>query len=386
MPWNKATPEMQRVKFVSDYLDQPVSFSELCRQYGVSRKTGYKWLKRFDEAGIEGLRARTRAPRRHPNETPEDVVLRLLDVRQRHPTWGPRKIVAYLERHEPQLKVPAPSTVGAVLKRHGLVTSRRHRARAAHRDSPLTNAKAPNDVWCADFKGNFSLQRKPQKQCHPLTVSDLHSRFLVGVQALGTTKHAHAYPVFLALFREFGLPSVIRTDNGVPFSSRAPGGMSRLAVWWIRLGISPERIEPGHPEQNGSHERMHRTMKAEATKPAERTLMAQQRRFSVWRREFNNVRPHEALNMLTPSDCYSSSSRFYPRRFAKPEYADDDVVRIVRDQGETSFQGRAVQVGKNLAGHPVAFRAVENGRFEVRFFDFVIGKIDLRDKKRLRPR
>jgi len=374
----------QKVKFIGSYLEHDVSFAALCHRCGISRKTGYKWRKRFEENGMEGLADLSRAPRRHPNETPDEVVQPVLTVRREHPTWGPRKIVEYLRRRQPELAVPAPSTVGAILKRHGLVAPRRRKVRVARSPSPLTDARAPNEVWCVDFKGEFRLKgRGPY--CRPLTISDLHSRYVLTCQALGSTRYTHAYPVFLAAFREYGLPSVIRSDNGSPFASRAPGGLSRLSVWWIQLGIDPERIAPAHPEQNGVHERMHRNLKAEATRPAEKTLTAQQRRFSVWRHSYNDERPHEALDMFTPSDCYSTSSRAYPRRLPRPQYDTDAQVLTVRSQGLASFRGRTLYVGHNLAGHQIACQEVDDGIIEVRFFKYLIGKVALCKTGQLRP-
>jgi len=384
VPWREATSMTQKVKFIAEYLKEEVAFAALCREFEISRKTGYKWVARFHEDGLDGLKERSRAPHQHPNETPDDVVQVVLQVRREHPTWGARKIVAFVMRHRPDVAVPAASTLGAILKRHGLVAPRRRRIRVARSKSPLTDASAPNEVWCADFKGQFQLRgRGPY--CHPLTISDLHSRYVLRCQGLGSTRRTHAQPVFLAAFREFGLPAVIRTDNGAPFASRSPGGLSALSAWWVRLGIHPERIQPSHPEQNGSHERMHRTLKAEATKPAERTLSAQQRRFVTWRREFNELRPHEALDMLTPSDCYSSSPRAYPRRLPRPRYDADELVTWVRGTGQTNLRGRAVYAGRSLRGDHVAFREVSDGVYVMRYYNYVVGKVDFRDGRHLRP-
>jgi len=377
----------EKMKFIVEYQKEEVSFSELCRQYGISRPTGYKWVRRFEEECVDGLKARPRVARRHPNQTPPDVVEHLLATRRAHMTWGPRKVVAFLRRHHPEVAVPAPSTVGAILKRHGLVGARRRRCGGVARPGgPLTQPGVPNEVWCADFKGQFRLAGQRRPYCYPLTITDLHSRYLLRCQGLSSTRHVQAYPVFLAAFREYGLPQVIRTDNGWPFASRAPGGLSRLGVWWLRLGIRPERIVPGHPEQNGSHERMHRTLKAEATSPRERTLTGQQRHLATWTREFNELRPHEALGMLTPSDCYTTSSRCYPRRLAQPDYDSGFRTTRVQPQGHASLRNRTLYVGHNLAGFRVGCRQVDDTIHAVYFFDYLIGKVDLRTPGRLRPR
>ncbi len=385
MPWRTETPMTQKMKFLTAYLEQrEPSFAALCRRFGISRKTGYALVKRFTEEGLEGLKERSRAPKRHPNQTPDVIEQRILAFRREHPTWGPRKIVAYLTRHEPDLAIPAASTVGAILQRNGMVAPRRRRRRVARPETPLSGSQQPNDVWCVDYKGQFQLRGKGP-YCHPLTISDLHSRYVLRCQALSSTRHAYAYPIFLSAFREYGLPLVIRSDNGPPFASRAPGGLSRLAVWWIRLGVRPERIEPAQPQQNGVHERMHKTLKAEATRPPERTLGAQQRRFSRWMGEFNELRPHDSLDMLTPSDCYASSPRPYPRRLALPEYDTDFGVARFREQGAACFKGRTIYAGRNLAGLHIGLRAIDDGLYEVCFFDYSLGVVDMRDEGSLRP-
>jgi transposase InsO family protein len=266
------------------------------------------------------------------------------------------------------------STVGDILKRNGLVVPRRRRPRPPRYNEGLTTGSCPNDVWCADFKGQFAVRNG--RMCWPLTVSDLHSRFLLRCQALTTSRHRQAAPIFVSAFREFGLPNVIRTDNGVPFSSRAPGGLSALSISWIKLGIRPERIEPGRPDQNGTHERMHRTM-GEAIQPPELTITAQQRRFAKFRNEFNDERPHEALGMATPSEVYEPSPRPYPRRMLGPAYDSSQVVRRVVF-GRAMLSGVGIYCGLKLTDELVAFRQVDDSRYEVRFYDHLLGHVDLR--------
>jgi transposase InsO family protein len=373
MPWQERTPVSLRSQFIDDLLSGEESFAALCRRHGISRQCGYKWKARFEEAGKPGLESRSKAPRSHPNETPDQVVEALLELRRQHPTWGPRKVIAKLERTAPELAVPCASTVGDILKRHGMVAPRRRRPRPPRYRDDLTTGNHPNDVWCADFKGQFPV--RSGRMCWPLTVSDLHSRYLLRCQALPTSRWNLVMPVFLSAFHEYGLPKVIRTDNGVPFSTRSPGGLSTLSIWWIKLGIRPERIEPGHPEQNGTHERMHRTM-GEAIRPPQATITAQQRRFGVFRREFNEERPHEALQMATPAEIYEPSSRPYPRRIPKPQYATDQVVRRAW-RGRATLRGVYVFCGHNLDEELVAFRQVEEHRWEVRFYEHLLGHVDI---------
>lgn len=375
----------ERVWFLADLLKGGESMAALCRRYGVSRKTGYKWKARFDDGGLEALEPHSRAPAHHPNETPDDVVEAILESRRAHPRWGPRKLVCLLERTTPDLEVPCASTVGDILKRNGLVAPRVRRPRPPRYNEALTPGGAPNLVWCADFKGQFPVRNG--RMCWPLTISDLHSRYLLRCQALTTSRAHQAIPVFHSAFQEYGLPTVIRTDNGVPFSSRSPGGLSRLSIWWIKLGIRAERIEPGRPDQNGSHERMHRTLKAETTKPPEETITAQQRRFARFRIEFNDVRPHEALGMATPAHFYELSPRSYPRRIPEPDYASDQVVRRTSRHGRAHLSNFAIYCGRNLDHELVAFRQVADLKWEVRFYEQLLGHIVLQGNRNemLRP-
>jgi putative transposase len=363
----------ERTRFIADLLRDEEPFSAVCRRYGISRNCGYKWLARFKEAGEAGLQPHSRARNTHDNATPDDVVDELLDVRRAHPSWGPRKVVAWMQRSRPEIAVPCTSTVGAILKRHGLVAPRVRRPRPPRYNEGLTPGREPNEVWCVDYKGQFPVGNG--NLCWPLTMTDLHSKFILRCQALTTSRADQARPVFLSAFQEFGLPRIIRSDNGVPFSSRAPGGLSELSVWWIKLGIRHERIEPGHPEQNGSHERMHRTLKAETTKPAEGSITAQQRRFLRFQREFNEERPHEALGMSPPVDHYESSARPYPRRLEGPSYSDEYVVRRVSSAGKASFKGRLIYCGRSVGDEFVGFRHVDEFTIEVRFYDHLLGHV-----------
>ena len=286
--------------------------SELCTRHGISRQAGYNTLVRYQQLGWEGLEARSRAPRRHPNQTAAALEQRIVDLRHEHMRWGPRKLKAVLERQQPEVRWPAVSTLGALLRREGLVIARKKRRRVEPYSAPFASASEPNRVWCADFKGWGRTQ--DGERIDPLTVSDACSRYLLRCQAVEKTDTARVQAIFEAAFREYGLPEAIRTDNGAPFASRALRGWSRLSVWLIKLGIVPERIQPAHPEQNGRHERMHLTLKQETMSPMAANRRAQQRRFEQFRREYNQQRPHEALGMQTPASCYRASPRRYPAR------------------------------------------------------------------------
>jgi transposase InsO family protein len=271
----------ERVKFIAAYLQKEESFSVLCASAGISRKTGYKWVDRYEAGGVAALVDRSRAARSHPHAVSSSVVEMILAIRRRHPRWGPRKLLAVLRRSRPTHPWPVASTVGDILRRHGFVRRRRRHRYSVPYAERLRHYAAPNAVWCADFKGHFPVG---DARCHPLTIMDGFSRYLLRCQALARPLSAPVHHVFESAFREFGLPQTIRTDNGAPFSTLAPGGLSRLAVWWIRLGIRPERIMPGRPDQNGRHERMHSTLKAETARPPRASLRAQQRRFVTFAR------------------------------------------------------------------------------------------------------
>lgn len=318
MPWRVQTPMSERRRFVDEYLRGTASMTVLCASYGISRRVGYKWLTRFLVEGDRALEDRSRRPRTSPWAIAPDVATLLLTARRRHPTWGPRKILDYLRPRHRQLQLPAPSTVGALFKRHGLVRPKRRRPQPGHPGRPTSPILAPNDVWTADFKGHFALGCG--LRCHPLTIVDGYSRFLLACDALRQPTTAAAKAVFTRVFQEYGLPDRMRTDNGAPFASIALNRLSTLSVWWMKLGIRPELIEPASPQQNARHERLHRTLKAEATKPPKATIRAQQRRFNAFRTEYNTERPHEALQGKPPAAVYRPARRVLPGRIPGPEY------------------------------------------------------------------
>ena len=361
----------ERMRFLLAVQAGDESMAELCRRFGISRKTGYKWLGRFDAAGAGGLADQSRAPHHRPHAVAPTVREAVLALRGQHPTWGPKKLVATLQRRHPDIRWPAPSTVGELLAHAGLVVPRRPRRRVPPRTQPLAHATAPNAVWCADFKGDFALG--DGSRCYPLTISDAHSRYLLRCQALPTTETARVQPLFEATFREYGLPDVLRTDNGPPFATTGAGGLSRLSVWWIKLGIGPERIDPGQPAQNGRHERMHQTLKAEACREPARTLRAQQQQFDQFRQLYNEERPHEALHQVPPAAVYTAAARPFPDRLPELTYPDADGVRWVRPNGAIRWLGVEVYVTQMLAGEPVGLTQVGDGVWQVAFGPLVLG-------------
>lgn len=350
------------------------SMSELCRQFEISRKTGYKWRARFAAEGPAGLVDRTRIPHAYPHAMPPATREALLALRAQHPTWGPKKLCARLPVVCPGLPVPAASTVGDLLHTAGLCVPHRRRRHAPPRSQPLAHATAPNAVWCADFKGDFTLG--DGTRCSPLTISDGCSRYLLRCQALAVTTVERVLPLFEATFREWGLPDVIRTDNGPPFASVGAGGLTRLSMWWIKLGIRPERIDPGKPQQNGRHERMHRTLKADAPcAPPASSLRAQQQRFDAFRRSFNEERPHEALGQAPPASLHRPSPRPFPDRLPELVYPEGTQVRRVRPNGCIRWQGAEVYITQTLAGEPVGLTQVTEREWEVAFGPLLLGRI-----------
>jgi putative transposase len=378
MSWKETCPMTERMHFVSDLLKDERSMTELCRIYGISRTSGYKWRDRFDGGGVAALADRSHAPLHQPYAVDEVVTQRLLQVRRQHPTWGPRKLLAWLQAHDRPSAWPAASTVGEILRRHGLVQARRRRARAVVEplQSGLVQPVVPNDLWCTDFKGQFRTQDR--YYCYPLTLSDAVSRYLLACRGLPSTCGAQAKPWFERAFRQYGLPAVIRSDNGTPFGSTGLGGLSRLSVWWIKLGIVPELITPGCPQQNGRHERMHRTLKREAAQPPAANLRAQQRVFDHFVAEFNLQRPHEALQQRTPSAVYRASTRPYPSRLAPIEYPDSYQVRKIRHSGDMKFAGHAVFVSEVLRGEPVGLYQVDEYLWRLYFSMVPLGILDTR--------
>ena len=379
MPWTQTDPMTERARFVLAYQDGLYSMTELCQRFGVSRKTGYKWLHRFKDEGLDGLADQSRAPKRCPHKTPPETEALIVACRQKHPRWGPKKLAAYLARRHPAVTLPATSTVGAILKRHGLIEPKRRRRPTRHPGAPTLRTAAPNEVWTTDFKGQFKTL--DGIYCYPLTISDAHSRFVLDVQALASVKQKGTIPVFQQLFERCGLPRAIRTDNGVPFATQALCGLSKLSVWWIKLGIGHQRIEPGQPYQNGRHERMHRTLKAETARPPASNMATQQQCFDDWRTEFNTERPHEALSGETPASQYRPSSRGMPDQTPEPEYPAHWEVRRVSRCGTFRIKKRQLFLSQALNEEHIALEETGDGIWSLYFYDVLLARLDERDFK-----
>jgi len=362
----------ERLRFVARLLDGE-KMAPLCAEFGISRKTGYKIFSRYKGCGIEGLTDRSRRPQRHANQLPDTIETLIVRLKREYPTWGAPKIRERLRRRCDPAQCPAISTVHAVLDRHGLVV-RREKRRQRARGTTLSWPEAPNALWCADFKGEFMLANR--RYCYPLTITDFASRYLLSCEGLSSTREAFAFAVFERAFKDFGLPQVIRTDNGVPFASpHALYGLSRLAVWWLRLGIQIERIKPGHPEQNGRHERMHLTLKAEATKPAAGNLLQQQARLDAFLQRYNHERPHQALAMKVPAEVYTPSSRPY-RGLAEVDYPLHDWTATVTRCGRICWKRRKINLSTVFAGQDVGVRQVSDRIWLVSFMDYDLGYFD----------
>jgi transposase InsO family protein len=369
----------ERRAFLDAYEHGGYSVTELCERFGISRKTGYKWLARAQSDAPEGLAERSRAPKSHPNQTPDQITRILVSAREKHPHWGPVKLRHWLLARQPELeeRLPAPSTIGAILKRHGLVKPHPRRRRWPHTTGRIVQAPTANAVWAADFKGQFRTQ--DGKECFPLTITDAYSRFLLSCQALESVAGQGVRPVFEQVFQTYGLPEAIRTDNGSPFASRAIAGLSSLNVWWHKLGIEHQRIAPGRPEQNGRHERMHRTLKQETTRPPQATLAAQQLRFDAFRQEYNDERPHAALLGRVPTSVYTASLRPYPACLAKPEYSGHLEVRQVSNSGMFRFHARQIFLSEALAKETIGLEEIDDGVWSVYFYDLLLARLDERD-------
>jgi transposase InsO family protein len=363
----------QKTQFIADYLRQTLTMSELCELYGISRKTGYKILDRYLRHGPAGLEEQSRRPSNNPNQTPEHIVQALIALRQRHPSWGAKKLLPLLEKRHPSWQLPARTTVCDILSREGLVRKKRTRRAIGHPGKPATQILAPNDVWSADFKGHFKTG--DGLYCYPLTIADGFSRYLLSCQGLYSTCVADAKPVFTRVFKEYGLPKRIRTDNGVPFATTTLARLSALSAWWVRLGILPELIEPGKPQQNGRHERMHRTLKAETTRPPAHNCCGQQRKFDRFRHEFNAERPHEALDMQTPAQYYEPSAREMPNKIPPLEYPDRFEVRYVATNGGIRWNHHWLNVSIVCAGEYVGLEEIDDGVWNVFFGPLKLGRL-----------
>jgi len=378
MVWRETGTMDERVRFVAACLEAEETISALCASYGISRKTGYKWLGRYREQGATGLVDLPKAPLQHGRATALELVERIVAAKEVHPLWGPKKILAVLTRKDPERRWPAASTVGEILKRHGLVKGRRRARWKASGNGPWPEPSGPNELWSADHKGWF--RTGDAERCEPLTVMDGATRYLLGLDATTSTGEQEAWPVFERLFEEYGLPNRFRSDNGPPFASTGIAGLTPLSVRLVKLGIVLERIAPGKPQQNGRHERFHLSMLPLAQNP-QTDRAAQQQAFDAFRHEYNQVRPHEALGQTPPAEHYRPSPRLMPRTLPEPDYPAEAAVRRVRSSGEIKWNGAFVFVSQSLVGEPVAIEETEQGEWALRFYAHPIGIIDKKHLK-----
>ncbi len=368
-----------RLQFIAAHQSGMYTMTELAARYRISRQAGHEWVNRYAQEGADGLKPRSHAPHHCPHRIPEPMAEVLLDARRQHPTWGARKLIPWLLRKRPELEgqLPAASTVADLLRRRGLVEPRRRRRRVEHEAAGPLQASAPNQVWAADYKGQF--RTRDGRECYPLTVTDAFSRTLLLCDALLSVRSAEARPSWERCFQMYGLPDRMRTDNGAPFAASTPLGLTRLNVWWTKLGIVHDRIEPRRPDQNGSHERMHRTLKAEATRPPGKDQADQQAIFERFRAEFIEERPHEALGQQTPGSLYTRSEREMPERLPEPEYEGYWEPRRVRPLGTFKFKGREIFLSSVLAGERIALDEVKDGVWSIFFYHVELARFHERD-------
>lgn len=380
MPWKETQAVDERRKFIEEWLRRRAPMAQLAAEFGVSRKTAYKWAERYHQGGLAGLVDASRAPHTRPQQVDEATAKKIVELRQRHPFWGPKKLRAWLEQHAPEIRWPAVSTMGELLKARGLVEERRKRRRTPLSTQPLAAATESNIVWSADFKGQFKVGGR---YCYPLTISDNFSRFLLAVDGVDDEREPTVKPIFERVFRDDGLPLRMRTDNGPPFASKAIGGLSRLSVWWVKLGITPERIEPGQPQQNGRHERMHRTLKAQTARPPRPTREAQQAAFDEFRGVYNAERPHEALQQRPPASVYQRSMRVWSGEVNDPDYPNDFLVRRVSKSGELRWGGVTTYIATVLAGEAIGIEDVDDGVAQLWFGPIYLGTMTQLGKEKV---
>lgn len=379
MPWKDMRPMDQKVQLIADWQTLSLSKTDLSKRYGVSRKTVHKWINRYKKIGIDGLKDHYRAPWNSPYKTSEEKIRFIIEEKLRRKKRGPKKIKVKLEECYPDIEWPAPSTIGHLLKRYGLVEKRKKRLRVPPYTEPFIDCREPNAVWSADYKGQFHT--RDHYLCYPLTLSDNYSRYLLRCEALLGPRYQETQQVFEEAFREYGLPNAIRYDNGTPFAGKGVGGLSRLSIWWIQLGIIPERIEKGCPEQNGRHERMHRTLKAEVLDSVAKNLQEQQGRFNFFQNDYNYDRPHEALNQKPPASRYRKSGRPFVKNPVIPDYDLGYEVRMVRQNGEIKFEAETYYLSELLGGQPVGLKRTNETSWEIYYSFLKLGVLDIRQNK-----
>jgi transposase InsO family protein len=379
MPWKETCAMDERMQMIEDWLKEEHTIKELGEHYQVSRKTVHKWVSRYKEGGIEAFHEGSRAPYHHPNATAPETVSEIIDTKLRHINWGPKKVVVSLKRQHPEKRWPAASTTQSILRKEGLVNSRHHRRHTPPYSRPFQECLKPNDTWSIDYKGQF--RTGDGKLCYPLTITDNFSRYLLTCRGLRHPSYEATQPYLERTFREYGLPLTIKSDNGTPFASTGLGGLSRLSVWLIKLQVIPERIALAHPEQNGRHERMHRTLKEAVCKPPRNCLAQQQRAFDQFRPEYNEERPHEALGMKTPAALYEPSRRLFPAKLPPLEYDSWLTVRRVMDSGCIKWKGNFIYISQSLAGEPVGLKQKTETTWELWFSSCLLGMLDEKTKK-----
>jgi transposase InsO family protein len=377
MPWKETDIMDERVHFLGMYREGELSIAALCRCFGISRATGYKWIARYESEGIEGLKDRSRAPHRHPNMVSEEIERSVVSYREKHPTRGPSRIHTELQEKYPGKAWPAASTIGDIIKRHGLTKTRRRNRKSPPYSKPFQSCTSSDAVWSADFKGHFNTG--DGQRCNPFTLADNYSRFLLRCQIVSRPDYEGVKPIMEAAFREYGLPLAIRTDNGPPFATITVGGLSRLSVWLIRLGIQPERIKPGKPAQNGRLERLHRTLKEETATPPKSSLRAQQKAFDSFREEYNYQRPHQALNQKPPVSIFRPSSRPFPERLPEIVYPDEFELRAVRSQGEFKWKSHSIFISNSLINQTIAFQKLSDCLWNIYFSNLRLAVFDSKD-------
>jgi len=375
MPWKETCAMEQKMQMIKCWKGDQFTITDLSFLHDVSRKTIYKWIKRYKVEGTVGLEDRSREPLRHPNATVPEIVDKILAVKRRHQKWGPKKIVAWLKEQHQEERWPVVSTVSEILKREGLVSPRIKRHKTPPYTNPFTACDKPNAVWSADFKGQFRMG--DGRLCYPLTITDSYSRYLLLCRGLARPTFKETKKCFELVFKEYGVPEAIRTDNGAPFASVGLGALSKLSVWFIKLGIRPERIEPGHPEQNGRHERMHRALKEITANPPRNNMKAQQKAFYEFIYEYNFERPHEALGQKTPATLYQKSTKTYRLRLPIIPYDYDTVIRKVNRNGEIKWKRRPIYISKSLIGEHMVLKQKEDDLWELWFNYYSLGIVNV---------
>ncbi|MDQ2078546.1 IS481 family transposase [Marinimicrobium sp. ABcell2] len=384
MTWKETCTMSERESFINGWLSGCFSVTELCERFGVSRKTGHKWINRFKAEGMAGLADQSRARHTQAQRTPEAVIERIVELKLRYDRWGPVTIHSALHRDNPDGHWPAISTIGEILSAHNLVKTRRPRRKTPPHTQPLAHATGPNEVWSADFKGHFRLGNG--HWCYPLTLSDNCSRLLISCRGMPTLDLKASFEVYRQAFRSYGLPKVIRTDNGWPFAMNVLGGLTPLAIWLLKLNIYPERIAPGKPSQNGRHERMHRTLKDHTAKPPKGDMSAQQRAFNHFRNEYNEERPHQSLGLgKCPIDVHVPSPRPYPERIPQIHYPDEFAVRKVKYGGYIKLNGQPIYTTRQLTGEHIGLEPLDHERWQLYFGRLKLGVVDERLGRVIRP-